>query len=100
MYQSDYSVPQSNTVVYDSNYQNIPGSSNSDEDRFILAPLLVGGLAGGAIGYGLGVSRPYPVPMPMPMPMPMGMGSMNPMMGMPMSSPMMPSVSCNNNCFM
>ena len=96
MYQTDYSVPQNNTVVYDSNYHNLPSNTN-DGDRFLFAPLLVGGLAGGAIGYGLGVSRPYPVPMPMPMPMSM---PMNPMMSMPMSTGMMPSVSCNNNCFM
>ena len=71
MYKSDYSLPQLEKHVYDSTdagIANIEYNSNGDDDRFFLGPLLVSGLAGGAIGYGLGASRPMPMPIPMPMP--------------------------------
>lgn len=37
-----------------SNYSNYPsGYYSSQDDRFFIAPFLLGGLAGGALGYGI-----------------------------------------------
>ena len=54
---------------YMDGYQN-PYMGNSDDERFFLAPFLVGGLAGTALGYGIANNNqmnngsyypPYPV---------------------------------------
>lgn len=61
----------------------------TNEDRFFLAPLLVGGLAGTALGYGIAnnnqMNHSYYPPYPM--------------MPMYYSYPMMPSYSTSNNYY-
>jgi hypothetical protein len=49
-------------------YNNYPNNNiyYNEDDRFLLAPFLLGGLAGGALGYGISNSNkqqyyPYPV---------------------------------------
>ncbi len=55
------------------NYRNYP-YRNNNQDRFLLAPFLVGGLAGTALGYGIAnnqIGRYYPpIYLPAPVPMP------------------------------
>ena len=58
MYSNNYSIPRNN--------MNIPKKFNNqnyvyqDGDRFFLAPFVVGGLAGTALGYGY--YPMYPIP--------------------------------------
>ncbi len=59
MYQSKYIIPKQRQVMY----QNYP--NNTQNDRF-LAPFLIGGIAGTALGYGISNNNynrpPYYVP--------------------------------------
>ena len=50
MYNRNYSIPNNNLT-----YTNVNGygTYTTDGDRFFLAPFLVGGLAGTALGYGI-----------------------------------------------
>jgi len=53
MYSHTYSIPNNNQYMY-RNSSNYPTyTTTSDDDRFFLAPFLVGGLAGTALGYGI-----------------------------------------------
>ena len=52
MYQSNYIIPNNRRVMY----QNHP--NNTQNDRF-LAPFLIGGIAGTALGYGIGNNNYY-----------------------------------------
>lgn len=38
-------------------YSNMYNGVNYDDERFFLAPFLIGGLAGGALGYGIASSN-------------------------------------------
>ncbi len=79
MYSNNYGVPAS----YETHvYEGVPYSTgvvkegmNADGERFFLAPFLVGGLAGTALGYGIANNNrpPYPIypPMMIPTPYPM-----------------------------
>ena len=56
-------------------YTNYPiNYQNPEEDRFLLAPFLLGGLAGTALGYGISNNNQpnyypvYPIYQPMPYP--------------------------------
>ena len=47
-------------------YNNYPNNTTyySDDERFLLAPFLLGGLAGGALGYGIATNKQqqyYPI---------------------------------------
>lgn len=53
MYSSSYMMPNSNSVMYRSSSSPSSYSYVQDGDRFFLAPFLVGGLAGTALGYGI-----------------------------------------------
>lgn len=87
MYSNNYGVPSNyETRVYDGvPYTTVPNgvpvngvpvdNVNADGERFFLAPFLVGGLAGTALGYGIAnnnqINRPqyfppmiYPTPYP------------------------------------
>lgn len=71
MYTHNYIIPRNSNTMY-RNSQNY----GSEDERFFLAPLLIGGLAGGALGYGIANNNqmnnnggccgwnfiPYPVP--------------------------------------
>lgn len=82
MYSNQYGVP----TAYETRvYEGIPYSTATttipaegvtpDGERFFLAPFLVGGLAGTALGYGIANNNrpPYPMypPMMFPTPYPM-----------------------------
>lgn len=87
MYSNNYGVPTSyETRVYDgvpyttmtNTYSTAsvpPEGFNAEGERFFLAPFLVGGLAGTALGYGIASNNrpPYPMYPPMfyPTPYPM-----------------------------
>lgn len=87
MYSNNYGVPTiSETRVYDGvPYTTMtntyttnsvpPEGVNAEGERFFLAPFLVGGLAGTALGYGIANNNrpPYPMypPMIYPTPYPM-----------------------------
>lgn len=84
MYSNNYGMPSSyETHVYEGGpYTTIPGNMtstgmaaegiNGNGERFFLAPFLVGGLAGTALGYGIANNNrpPYPVYPPMMYPTP------------------------------
>lgn len=80
IYSNNFGVPNSyDTRVYDGvNYNAIPNTGipvdgvNADGERFFLAPFLVGGLAGTALGYGIANNNrpPYPIYPPIPYPTP------------------------------
>jgi len=59
MYSHNYNIPTTTYTTYrnDNNYVSSNNYSypynGSDDDRFFLAPFLVGGLAGTALGYGI-----------------------------------------------
>ena len=79
MYSNQYGVP----TAYETRvYEGMPYSTavpaegiSPDGERFFLAPFLVGGLAGTALGYGIANNNrpPYPMypPMMFPTPYPM-----------------------------
>lgn len=55
-------------------YTNYPMNVNPEDDRFLLAPFILGGIAGTALGYGISNNNqnnsyypvyPYPVYQPM-----------------------------------
>ncbi len=59
MYPSSYIIPNNSTTMYrntsglqSSNYA-YSSYQNPDDERFFLAPLVVGGLAGTALGFGI-----------------------------------------------
>ena len=57
MYSNKYNIPNNNnyrseTITYQVPNQSYP-YTQTEEDRFFLAPFLVGGLAGTALGYGI-----------------------------------------------
>ena len=59
MYPYDYIIPNNSSTMYrnttslqSSNYPYV-NMQGHDDERFFLAPLLVGGLAGTALGYGI-----------------------------------------------
>ena len=84
MYSNNYGVPTTYEArVYDGvPYTTMPNSLsntgipaegvNADGERFFLAPFLVGGLAGTALGYGIANNNrpPYPMYPPMMYPTP------------------------------
>ena len=60
-YRNSYDVP---ITSYDDTYKTVNGDVG--EERFFLAPFLVGGLAGTALGYGIANNNqlnrpPYPI---------------------------------------
>lgn len=64
-----------NNYQYQGAYMNPNMNMNSEDDRFFFAPFLLGGLAGGALGYGIASNnqpnyyQPYPMPVyPYPCP--------------------------------
>ncbi len=72
MYYTKYSIPYNKNNIQPK--QNIVSQSPQDE-RFLFAPFLVGGLAGTALGYGLANNNnnnccPRPIPYPQPYPVP------------------------------
>lgn len=78
MYSNNYGMPTYETRVYDGvPYTTMPtGMSttgmptegvSADGERFFLAPFLVGGLAGTALGYGIASNNRPPYPMYPPM---------------------------------
>lgn len=79
MYSNNYGVPTSyETRVYDGvPYSTMPSGVSTtgvpaegvgaDGERFFLAPFLVGGLAGTALGYGIANNNRPPYPMYPPM---------------------------------
>lgn len=59
MYSNSYIIPNNSTTMY-RNVGSLQNSSysygnyqNPEDDRFFLAPLVVGGLAGTALGFGI-----------------------------------------------
>lgn len=61
-----YTNYPSQNVNYNS-YQNYPYLNERNDERFLLAPFLFGGLAGTALGYGIASNnqynnQPYPIP--------------------------------------
>lgn len=54
MYSYNYSIPNNNQSMYEKsdNLNKVPYYSNNDE-RFLWAPFIFGGLAGTALGYGI-----------------------------------------------
>ncbi len=72
MYSNNYGVPSNEVHVYDMNPYTTTSFPNSgvvsqDGERFFLAPFLVGGLAGTALGYGIANNNRPPYPMYPPM---------------------------------
>lgn len=69
MYSNNYSVPMTyESPRYDGvSYSTIPNNFSTtiptDGERFFLAPFLVGGLAGTALGYGIANNNRPPYPM-------------------------------------
>lgn len=58
-----------NNYQYQDPYMNPNMMIGGNDDRFFIAPFLLGGLAGGALGYGIASNnnqqnyyQPYPVP--------------------------------------
>ncbi len=77
MYSNNYGIPATyETHVYEGVPYTTPGVSptnvTNDGERFFLAPFLVGGLAGTALGYGIANNNrpPYPMYPPMMIPSP------------------------------
>lgn len=75
MYSNNYGMPSTyETHVYDGvPYTNsYPNATGGEGERFFLAPFLVGGLAGTALGYGIANNNrpPYPMYPPMMYPTP------------------------------
>lgn len=76
MYSNNYGVPANyETHVYEGvSYPNgvVKEGVNAEGERFFLAPFLVGGLAGTALGYGIANNNrpPYPMYPPMMVPTP------------------------------
>ena len=52
MYSNNYSIPRNNMNI-PKNFNNQNYVTYQDGERFFLAPLVVGGLAGTALGYGI-----------------------------------------------
>ena len=91
MYSNNYGVPTSyETSVYDGvPYTTMtntyttnsvpPEGVNAEGERFFLAPFLVGGLAGTALGFGIANNNhpPYPMYLPMIYPTPYPMYTTN-----------------------
>ena len=78
MYSNNYGMPAYETRVYDCvPYTTMPNGMSTtgmptegvsaDGERFFLAPFLVGGLAGTALGYGIANNNRPPYPMYPPM---------------------------------
>ena len=78
MYSNNYGMPAYETRVYDGvPYTTMPNGMSTtgmptdrvsaDGERFFLAPFLVGGLAGTALGYGIANNNRPPYPMYPPM---------------------------------
>lgn len=112
MYPQNYVMPNSNRVMY----RNVGNGRSyaaysTDGDRFFLAPFLVGGLAGTALGYGIANNNNnqngqpccypmYPVPYYAPYPAMSGSPAMVGNPGMPgNSSSNISSYSSNSNYF-
>lgn len=53
MYSNSYSIPSNSSALYGNSSYPSNYTYVQDGDRFFLAPFLVGGLAGTALGYGL-----------------------------------------------
>lgn len=53
MYSNNYSIPSNSSTLYGNSSYPSNYTYVQDGDRFFLAPFLVGGLAGTALGYGL-----------------------------------------------
>lgn len=60
MFPYNYIIPDNSSTMYrntsslhSNTYPYISTSQSSDDDRFFLAPFVVGGLAGTALGYGI-----------------------------------------------
>lgn len=81
MYSNNYGMPAYETRVYDGvPYTTMPNGMSTtgmptegvsaDGERFFLAPFLVGGLAGTALGYGIANNNRPPYPMYYPSPYP------------------------------
>lgn len=82
MYPHSYIIPNNSNTMYrnasslqSSSYPYASSSYSSDDDRFFLAPFVVGGLAGTALGFGIANNNQLNRPqccgwqyMPMPMP--------------------------------
>ncbi len=78
MYSNNYGMPTYETRVYEGvPYTTMPNGMSTtgipaegvsaDGERFFLAPFLVGGLAGTALGYGIANNNRPPYPMYPPM---------------------------------
>lgn len=65
MYSNNYGMPTYETHVYEGvPYTNSYTTTTAgDGERFFLAPFLVGGLAGTALGYGIANNNRPPYPM-------------------------------------
>ncbi len=81
MYPYNYIIPDNSGTMYrnTNNLQQMDYSYGTnmqgpEDDRFFLAPFVVGGLAGTALGFGIAnnnqINRPPCCMQPMPMPMP------------------------------
>ena len=62
MYRNNYIIPNNANYMYRNSSTSVP--TNGQDERFLL-PFLVGGVAGGALGYGIANSNnpvyyPYP----------------------------------------
>lgn len=98
MYPHDYIIPNnSNTMYRNTNYLQPTYTDNSgyydvEGDRFFLAPLVVGGLAGTALGFGIAnnnqLNRPQCCPYPI---------FATPMPYYPQNYPTFTSTTNNNN---